>query len=580
MLFALGASIGLWAVGISVGSAAQSLEQSYAEMCPEARKSSETCVTLRKALIAKLNAESSGKPAKPVASTAAADKPLTKAQKAKLAAPWGKWAELAGNTYDFGEAVYSYEWKIPYEVMTVSIESVDGKATSQLTLDGDAIVTNGKDRTERLSASEYVKIEGSDRWRYVFVPGGRDTFVEKLENGQWVQKQEPFRMRRVPEENLASVKSRILTARMAKAQEVLRRAELERTRDATPQDFAGTWMAKPDPNYKESTFTYVEISVDPSGTLKIWEGWPGLTGMAQVNPDVIGNINTMSLGPPDAQGRRVATYRSSGEDFPGGSFVLQGRTLRQVQPTSIYGTTVTRNFTFVDRNTLTRSSVHVSEGKTSPYELVFKKIDGPKRNDAVKLAASYNGKVMRGVEARLASQQAASETEGGAGLLGALGGAIVGVFAGGDTEQVIGAAMKGAAIADPNSELAQGLNTAGDALITGDTSAIDNAMGTSSLGDVASTGGGGGGSGEWKGPVSMPGCDAVGVNFDNFKSAALSGGNDVQLKTLCGAAYNYYWMYRNAEKQGYSPDGADITWQEHAKAAAVVNEFYAGARTN
>jgi hypothetical protein len=149
--------------------------------------------------------------------------------------------------------------------------------------------------------------------------------------------------------------------------------------------------------------------------------------------------------------------------------------------------------------------------------------------------------------------------------LGALGGAMVGAMAGGNTSQVVGAAMKGAAIVDPN---AAPLGSVGDSLITGNTASVGGGGGVSS----------GGGSYPTR-PNLLDGSPACSMmNLSNYRTAAVSGGNDVQLKTMCGQAFEYYHMYLNAIAQGYSEADANRTYAAHQGAAQNAISFYQNNR--
>ncbi len=67
-------------------------------------------------------------------------------------------------------------------------------------------------------------------------------------------------------------------------------------------------------------------------------------------------------------------------------------------------------------------------------------------------------------------------------------------------------------------------------------------------------------------------CGRFGFTADNYRTMALSGGTDVQIKTLCGQAYEYHSMYRRALAQQH-PE-AWKTYDAHKKSAAVVNNFW------
>lgn len=106
-------------------------------------------------------------------------------------------------------------------------------------------------------------------------------------------------------------------------------------------------------------------------------------------------------------------------------------------------------------------------------------------------------------------------------------------------------------------------------------------------------GGTGGGSGSTSGPGSTPpgsydkkdnillGSEACeGYTDENYMSyfEQNSTGPDVQLHTLCAAAFNYYAMYLNAIRMGYSEDEAEITYGVFLDAALVATEFYESAQ--
>lgn len=74
-----------------------------------------------------------------------------------------------------------------------------------------------------------------------------------------------------------------------------------------------------------------------------------------------------------------------------------------------------------------------------------------------------------------------------------------------------------------------------------------------------------------------PACS--GYTVQNYKSqfAANQNGPDVQLHTHCAGAYNYYSMYLNAIRQGYSQADSDRTYAAFSDAARVTIAFYQGA---
>lgn len=66
-------------------------------------------------------------------------------------------------------------------------------------------------------------------------------------------------------------------------------------------------------------------------------------------------------------------------------------------------------------------------------------------------------------------------------------------------------------------------------------------------------------------------CADFGITEDNYRTAALSGGDDVQMKTLCGQAMEYYSMYKRAMAQKH-PE-AWRTYDAHKAAAMQLNAF-------
>lgn len=174
----------------------------------------------------------------------------------------------------------------------------------------------------------------------------------------------------------------------------------------------------------------------------------------------------------------------------------------------------------------------------------------------------------------------AQEERKGGGLFRAALGAGLGMAAakagGMDAEQTIGAAAKGVALMNPESQVAQAVGAAGDAVLQ------NSGLGTAAGGTSA------GGSAGAKYPtkpnvlngqaacsIRMP--DGTTMNEGNYRQVDLSG-NDVQLKTMCAQAYEYYSMYKRAIAQGYSEADSNRTFAAHEKAARVAISFHAGAR--
>lgn len=74
--------------------------------------------------------------------------------------------------------------------------------------------------------------------------------------------------------------------------------------------------------------------------------------------------------------------------------------------------------------------------------------------------------------------------------------------------------------------------------------------------------------------IGKPACE--GYTDDNFETRfeSNSRGPDVQLHTMCAAAFNYYHMYLNAIRQGYSESDSLITYGVFKDAANVAMDFY------
>ena len=71
-------------------------------------------------------------------------------------------------------------------------------------------------------------------------------------------------------------------------------------------------------------------------------------------------------------------------------------------------------------------------------------------------------------------------------------------------------------------------------------------------------------------------CADFGVTEDNYRTASLAPGNDVQMRTLCGQAIELYSMYKRAVAQGH-PE-AWRTYDAHRQASAQITGFDRGTR--
>ncbi|WP_372016948.1 hypothetical protein [Pseudoxanthomonas sp. 10H] len=169
--------------------------------------------------------------------------------------------------------------------------------------------------------------------------------------------------------------------------------------------------------------------------------------------------------------------------------------------------------------------------------------------------------------ARLAEQRAQEEQEkasGGGGMLRSLVGAAVvaGMASAGglDGDQVMGAALKGAQIFNPDSAGAAALGATGDQV-----------LGTG--GGVASAAGALAGGGGYATRPNLATGACPGFTEGNYRQKAVSGGGDQQLYAMCGQAFEYYTMYKRAIAQGYSEADANRTYAAHQQSAQVAQGY-------
>lgn len=141
-----------------------------------------------------------------------------------------------------------------------------------------------------------------------------------------------------------------------------------------------------------------------------------------------------------------------------------------------------------------------------------------------------------------------------------------------DAAQTIGAAAKGVALMNPESPVAQVIGASGDAVLQ------SSGLGTAPAGTAS----GGSGSARASYPTrpnvlgGQAACSMM--NESNYRQVGVSGGNDVQLKTMCAQAFEYYTMYKRAIAQGYAEADANRTYSAHEQSARVAISFHAGAR--
>lgn len=168
-------------------------------------------------------------------------------------------------------------------------------------------------------------------------------------------------------------------------------------------------------------------------------------------------------------------------------------------------------------------------------------------------------------EQRAAEQRAAEAASGGnSGFLGGLAFGLGAALAGGNAEVVMGAAMKGVEMTTDNEMTRSVLAGKGDAMMS-------SGLGGGALtGDAAIAAGMAGGS---RATLASPpnfGSGCSGMNADNYRDVALSGGGDVQMKTQCAMAYEHYNNYKKAVEQGYGEADVQRALDVYQKSAAYA----------
>jgi membrane-associated protease RseP (regulator of RpoE activity) len=160
-----------------------------------------------------------------------------------------------------------------------------------------------------------------------------------------------------------------------------------------------------------------------------------------------------------------------------------------------------------------------------------------------------------------ADEKAAKQANGGGGLLG-----------------VLGTVAQAAAVVSDNNLYRQTMIGAMNQGVPGLGSAVGAVSGGGN-GAVGGVGSGRSGGGSYpKKPNLAMGSQCPGFTMGNYRTYALQGGNDQQLFSLCGQAFEYYHMYENAIAQGYSEADANRTYAAHEDSARVATDFYRNAR--
>ena len=121
---------------------------------------------------------------------------------------------------------------------------------------------------------------------------------------------------------------------------------------------------------------------------------------------------------------------------------------------------------------------------------------------------------------------------------------------------------------NPGSEDAAVIGAAGDILLKGDAAGTPAAGGTGKASYPTK-------------PNLLAGKAACSMmNESNYRQVGVSGGNDVQLKTMCAQAYEYYVMYKRAIAQGHAEADANRTYDAHRQSAQVAIGYYTNNRAN
>ena len=157
--------------------------------------------------------------------------------------------------------------------------------------------------------------------------------------------------------------------------------------------------------------------------------------------------------------------------------------------------------------------------------------------------------------------------------MGAATGFAAAKSVGANAEQTAGAMAKGVAIFNPDSPVAEMADAAGNALMSGSASSSGVAAGGAVGGSRVA-----GASYPVKGNKLSGQAACSMMNESNYRQVGLSGGNDVQLKTMCAQAYEYYVMYKRAIAQGYSEADANRTYAAHEQSARVAIHYYTNNR--
>lgn len=543
---------------------AESLEQTYGRLCGSGQQS-ETCTLLRQGLTAKL----AGAPSATQTSSAPS---IT------VAPVWGFWAQMAGTTWlaDNGNLI-SYAWQKPGQILGVEVIDANETRNNVLTLSPDGaslILKVGSDVYGfQPEADGSFTQAGSDGRRSKFTLSGDQLTVttEGFVDGRWTATQATANTRR----------------RLAASEIEGHRAVLAR-RQAAIQ--AGVWGFYSSLVGSKVLVTGKTVRMDAMRSLE------GTSGRA------VGEYNWLESNRVLATRSRMIggtipsdvhfTYDSARGSIEQRDPAASAGTLWKIEADGsllwVIAAGVEARTTVVDDSTLRMTTLTEGSGLTAASRsetiLHFTRITDAEAQALVptaretEIALSYekllaaNAAMER--EREVGAAAAANRKKRRGGLLRAAIGAGLGVAAanasGMDATQTLGAAAKGVALMNPESQAAQVIGASGDAVLQ------SSGLGTTPAG--TSAGSGTKASYPTKPNVLSGQAACSMMNESNYRQVGVSGGNDVQLKTMCAQAYEYYTMYKRAIAQGYSEADANRTFAAHQQAAQNAISFYANNR--
>jgi hypothetical protein len=143
---------------------------------------------------------------------------------------------------------------------------------------------------------------------------------------------------------------------------------------------------------------------------------------------------------------------------------------------------------------------------------------------------------------------------------------------GGNTEQIVGGALKGAQIANADNSVGAALGSTADTMLTSGA--------TPSGGTTNANGPGAVSPGSYPTQPNLATGSCAGFTEANYRERAVSGGGDQQLYAMCGQAFEYYTMYKRAIAQGYSQADAERTYSAHRDSAAVASSYLSSHGAN